>query len=79
MVRIRLQRLGAKKEAKFVVVAAEQSSARDGKFLEKVGFYFPKAKADAERIQLKKDRIEHWVKSGAQMSLTVSQLLAASK
>jgi small subunit ribosomal protein S16 len=79
MVRIRLQRLGAKKEAKFVVVVAEQRAARDGKFLEKVGLYFPKAKNEADRIQFKKDRIEHWVKSGAQMSLTVSQLLAASK
>lgn len=71
-----MQRMGAKKNPQYVIVATNQSAARDGKFFEKLGFYNPKAKTEELKLIVDLARIESWKANGAQMSLTVSQLLA---
>lgn len=70
-VSIRLARQGSKKNPFYRVVAADKRSPRDGKFIEQIGTYDPR------RSQFKIDqaRYDHWTKSGAQTSLTVSQLV----
>ena len=71
-VTIRLSRFGGKKKPFYRVVAADHERARDGRCLEVLGTYDPKAEKGA---QLKKDRIQFWVARGAQVSDRVSKLL----
>ncbi|MFZ5927132.1 MAG: 30S ribosomal protein S16 [Acidobacteriota bacterium] len=73
MLMIRLARFGAKKKPTYRVVVIEKRRARDSKFIEVVGHYNPVA--DPAVVELKHDRIEHWVRSGAQLSDTVARLL----
>ena len=77
MLRIRLSRQGAKKKPFYRVVVAEKSSARDGRFLEIVGHYDPRKSPAA--VDLRLDRVDHWIKSGAQPSDTVKTLIARVK
>ena len=70
---IRLKRLGTKKKPHMRVVVCNERSPRDGRFIEQVGYYDPSAKP--AKIQLKKDRISHWIKLGAKPSPTVKMLL----
>jgi len=72
-VRIRLARHGTTKKPFYRIVVADQESPRDGKFLEVVGTYDPRHKT--KRLELKRERIEHWIKKGAQPSQTVGELL----
>jgi len=72
MVRIRLRRVGAKKQASYRVVAANKEDPRDGKFLEVLGHYNPRTQP--ETIHFKEDRIYHWLSVGAQPSESVVQL-----
>ncbi len=73
MVVIRLARGGAKKRPFYRVVAADQRMARDGRFIEQVGTFDPRV--DKGSINLKIDRVEHWMKVGAQPSDTVKSLI----
>jgi small subunit ribosomal protein S16 len=73
MLRIRLARFGAKKKPSYRVVVIEKWRARDSRCVEVVGHYDPVAKPAV--VDLKHDRIDHWVKNGAQASLTVTRLL----
>jgi len=73
LLRIRLSRHGRKKDPHFRVVVAEQHKAREGRFVEIVGYYNPALKP--VRLNLDLDRIEHWVKQGAQPSNTVRVLI----
>ncbi|MCH7803216.1 MAG: 30S ribosomal protein S16 [Acidobacteria bacterium] len=73
MLRIRLSRHGRKKDPHFRVVVAEKHKAREGRFVEIVGYYNPALKP--VRLNLDLDRIEHWVKQGAQPSNTVRVLI----
>lgn len=73
MVVIRLTRRGAKNRPFYGVVVADQRMPRDGRFIEQVGTFDPRA--DKAPINLKLDRIEHWVKTGAQPSETVTGLI----
>lgn len=66
MVRLRLRRVGRKKQPSFRIVAADKESPRDGKFLEVLGFYNPRT--EPETITLKEDRIYDWLSKGAQPS-----------
>lgn len=66
MVVIRLARGGAKKRPFYRVVVADQRSPRDGRFIEQVGTYNPMVKENGIRLEL--DRIDHWLKVGAQPS-----------
>lgn len=75
--KIRLSRGGTNKKPFYRVVVAEGSFPRDGRFLERVGYYDPKHKP--AKVQLDIERIEHWVGSGAQPSDTVSRLMRQFK
>jgi small subunit ribosomal protein S16 len=74
---LRLSRAGTHKAPFYHVVATDSRNARDGKYIEDVGLYDPTRRP--ERIELKADRIEHWLKVGAQPSQTVKMLLARAK
>jgi len=76
MVRIRLRRVGAKRQASFRVVAADKESPRDGRFIEILGFYNPRT--DPATIQLKEERIYEWIKNGAQPSESVAQIFRSA-
>lgn len=75
MVVIRLARTGAKKKPFYHVVVADQRSPRDGKYIERVGYFNPVAKGLAVRLKLDKDLVNQWIGKGAQPSPRVSQLL----
>jgi len=72
MVRLRLRRVGRKKQASFRLVAAEKEAPRDGRFLEVLGFYNPRT--EPSTIKLKEDRIYHWLSQGAQPSEAADSL-----
>ena len=76
MLMIRLARFGAKKKPTYRVVVIEKDRARDSKAIEVVGHYNPVA--DPAVVVLQHDRIEHWVKTGAQLSDTVARLVKAN-
>ena len=73
MVRIRLRRMGAKKKPFYRIVVANKQSPRDGRFIEVVGTYNPRT--EPETIELKADRIAHWLSVGAQPSESVGRML----
>jgi small subunit ribosomal protein S16 len=75
MVVIRLARGGAKKRPFFTIVATDSRSARDGRFVERVGFYNPKATETETRFRIAQDRLAHWRSVGAQVSPTVARLV----
>ena len=75
MVVIRLARGGAKKRPFFNIVVADSRTRRDGRFIERVGFYSPTAAEGQEGLRLLLDRVEYWKSKGAQLSPTVSGLV----
>lgn len=77
MVKIRLRRTGCKNHAAFRVVAADERSPRDGKFLEILGWYEPKR--EGENFKLNLERVAHWQSKGAQMSETVASMVRRAK
>jgi small subunit ribosomal protein S16 len=77
--RIRLARGGAKKKPFYSIVVSDSRSPRDGKFIEKVGTYDPRLKSDdPNRVLLKRDRIEEWMKKGALPTDRVGRFLDAA-
>ena len=76
MVVIRLSRGGAKARPFFNIVVADKRTRRDGRFIERIGFYNPIATANEERIRVAQDRMTYWKSVGAQASPTVERLLA---
>src|SRR3546814_13746334 len=74
MVKIRLTRGGAKKRPFYHIIVTDQRSARDGRNIERVGFYNPVASGAAQRIDLDIARVDHWVGQGAQLPDTVRNL-----
>lgn len=75
MVTIRLARAGAKKRPFYHVVAADKRKARDGRFIERLGFYNPAAKGADQKLLVDSARVEYWTKNGAQLSDRVAFLL----
>ena len=75
MVVIRLARGGAKKRPFFNVVVADSRNRRDGRFIERVGFYNPIAREGQESLRLSLERIDHWTLQGAKLSDTVAGLV----
>lgn len=73
-VKLRLRRMGKKKQPIYKVVAADARSPRDGKFLEAVGIYNPLT--NPHTIDLKEDRVNYWLDNGAQPTDTVKSLLS---
>lgn len=76
MLAIRLARFGAKKKPSYRVVVIDKERARNSRSIEVVGFYNPIAKP--AQVELKHDRINHWIKNGAQPSDTVTRLMKAN-
>ena len=76
-VKLRLTRVGSKKNPVYRIVAADSRSPRDGKFLEIVGRYNPQT--DPSTIDFDEERIRHWLSKGAQPSNTVQRLLKAKE
>ena len=75
MVGIRLARGGAKKRPFYNMVVADSIRARDGRFIERVGFYDPKAPEGREALRVDLERVKHWTGKGAQLSPTVTRLV----
>ena len=75
MVVIRLARGGSKKRPFYSVVVTDSRNRRDGRFIERVGFYNPVANEKQERVRLNSERLNHWVGQGAQMSDYVAKLV----
>ena len=75
MVVIRLARGGAKKRPFYNVVVTDSRSRRDGRFIERLGFYNPIAGASEEGLRLAHDRISYWQQRGARLSDTVAMLV----
>ncbi|MEQ8262778.1 30S ribosomal protein S16 [Pseudohaliea sp.] len=76
MVTIRLSRSGAKKRPFYHVTVTDRRNARDGRFIERVGFYNPVARGQEERLRIDRERIAYWQGQGAQLSERVAKLLA---
>lgn len=72
---IRLTRRGTKNQPFYRVVAADDRKPRDGKFIEVLGTYDPRKKEN--KISLNKERFDYWVKNGARLSQTMSELVKA--
>ena len=79
MVVIRLARGGAKNRPFYSVVVADSRNRRDGRFIERVGFYNPVAAEGEESLRFAADRVTYWVGQGAQMSDTVHRLWKQAK
>lgn len=79
MVKIRLARGGAKKRPFYQIVVAQSTSRRDGRFIEKIGFFNPIATGNAERLRIDKEKVELWVQRGAELSNRVAALLKESQ
>ena len=75
MVTVRLSRGGAKKKPFYHVVVTDSRNRRDGRYIERVGFFNPVARGQEERLRLDRDRIDHWVGQGAQLSDRVASLM----
>ncbi|HBP99807.1 MAG TPA: 30S ribosomal protein S16 [Gammaproteobacteria bacterium] len=74
MVTIRLARGGAKKKPFYHITVSDSRRARDGRFIERIGFFNPMAKGQEERLRLDLDRMAYWQSEGAQVSDRVSNL-----
>ncbi len=72
MLMIRLARVGARKQPHYRVVVIEKERARDGRSVEVVGTYNPRT--NPASVELKRERVEHWLSKGAKMSDTVTRL-----
>jgi len=75
MVVIRLARGGANKRPFYHLVVAESRRAATGRFIERVGFYDPKAPEGRESLRVNVERVKHWAGKGAQLSPTVARLV----
>ena len=75
MVVIRLSRGGAKARPFYNIVVADKRARRDGKFIERIGFYNPLAKGGEETLRIAQDRLTHWIGVGATPSDTVARLI----
>ncbi|MFO1296857.1 MAG: 30S ribosomal protein S16 [Rubrivivax sp.] len=79
MVVIRLARGGAKKRPFFNIVVADSRERRDGRFIERVGFYNPMAAGGDQPLRVSLDRVTYWAGVGAQVSPTVRRLVEQAK
>jgi len=75
MVSIRLSRGGAKKRPFYHIVVTDQRNRRDGRYIERVGFFNPVARGAEEKLRVDINRVEHWIGNGAKPSDRVSALI----
>lgn len=79
MVTIRLSRGGSKKRPFYHLTVTNSRSARNGRFIERIGFFNPVARGQEESLRIDADRLQYWVGQGAQLSERVEQLVKESK
>jgi small subunit ribosomal protein S16 len=79
MVVIRMARGGAKNRPFYNIVVADSRMPRDGRFIERIGFYNPKAAGAEQPLRIALDRVAHWVSHGAQPSAAVKKLIKRGK
>ena len=79
MVTIRLARGGSKKRPFYHLTVTDSRTSRNGRYLERVGFFNPVARGQEERLRVELDRVEHWVAQGAQLSDRVAELVKSAK
>lgn len=79
MVVIRLARGGAKKKPFYSIVVADSRMRRDGRFIERIGFFNPVARGNEEKLRIDVERFNHWVGQGAQASERVASLVKQAK
>ena len=79
MVKIRLSRGGAKKKPFYHVIVADSRKSRDGRNIERVGFFNPVARGQEERLRLDLERIEYWTGVGAQVTDRVKALVSEAR
>ena len=79
MVVIRLSRTGAKKRPFYHIVVADKRRARDGRFIEQLGYFNPIATGKEIPVSLDLERVQHWIAQGAQPSDRVKSLMKAQK
>ncbi len=75
MVTIRLSRGGAKNRPFYHIVVTDSRNSRDGRYIERLGFFNPLARGNEERLRLDSDRVEYWKSHGAQPSERVAKLI----
>lgn len=75
MVKIRLTRGGAKKRPFYHIIVTDSRNKRDGRSIERLGFYNPVAQGNEKRVELNTERVDHWVSHGAQLTEKVSALV----
>lgn len=75
MVIIRLARAGAKKKPFYYITVTDQRNPRDGRFIERLGFFNPVARGKEERLRIDLERVAHWTGKGAQPSQRVAALV----
>ncbi len=75
MVTIRLSRGGCKKRPFYSIVVKDSRAKRDGRFIERLGFFNPTAQGEEERLRIDNERVSYWVGQGAQTSDRVANLL----
>jgi small subunit ribosomal protein S16 len=75
MVTIRMSRGGAKKRPFYQIVVTDSRNRRDGRFIERVGFFNPVARGNEESVRIDRERVAYWISQGAQASDRVASLL----
>ena len=78
MVTIRLSRGGAKKRPFYNIIVTDSRNRRDGRYIERVGFFNPIASGQAEKLNIDRERIDYWISQGAQTSERVASLLKSA-
>ena len=79
MVSIRLARGGSKKRPFYHVVVSDSRSPRDGRYIERIGFYNPQARGQEQELRIDDGRIDYWVSKGAQLSERVANLIKGAR
>ena len=74
-VKLRLKRVGKKKQPYYRIVAADIRSPRDGRFIDTIGFYNPSGKTDEEKLKISKEKLDDWIKKGAEPTKIVKNLI----
>jgi len=78
MVTIRLSRGGAKKRPFYNIVVTDSRNRRDGRYIERLGFFNPIASGQAEKLNIDRERVDYWISQGAQTSERVASLLKSA-
>ncbi len=79
MVIIRLSRGGSKKRPFYHLTVTDRRNARDGRYIERIGFFNPQARGQEETLRIDQERVAHWVSQGAQLSGRVATLVEQHK